>query len=153
MARGSRVRVTSLLLGHEQAGRGLGSPMRSLHDSLLTGYVVDGGQRTIVLRTEAPDGHGTAGTVRFSDVVAYHLEGDCMRNVVFDITEVPIESVVGDGRAFTERHRQAGWPAGWDSASEGPEQFLRRKGCRCFELSSSYGMRGWIAAERMEVDP
>jgi hypothetical protein len=129
----------------------LGSLMSSLHDSLLTGYTVDGAVRTIVLRTEPHQGDGTAAEVKFSGVVAYHFEGDCLQNIIFDITEVPAESIVGDGRAVEERARQFGWPRGWEPGREDLAQFLRRQGCRCFELSSSYGMSGWIAAREMDV--
>ena len=125
--------------------------MPSLHDSVLIGYEVDGSTRTIVLHTSRHPPDGMAADVKFTGVVAYHLEGDCLQNIILDIIEVSIEAVVGDGRAFSERHHQYGWPSGWDSRREGPEQFLRSHGCRCFELSSSYGMSGWIAAERMEI--
>src|SRR5262245_23007547 len=115
--------------------------MPSLHDSLLTGYKVDGGARTIALYIEPHQGVGVAATVKFSGVVAYHFEGDCLQNIIFDVTEVPIATVVGDGEEFAERLRWCGWPAGWDPRRESAEQFFRRVGCRCFELSSSYGMR------------
>jgi len=127
--------------------------MASLHDSLLVGYAVDGHQRTIVLRTERYRGGGTAADVKFSGVAAYHLEGDCLQNILHEIAEVSFEAVVGDGHVFAERHRQFGWPAEWDSRRESAEQFLRRRGCRCFELKSSYGICGWIACERMDVLP
>ena len=125
--------------------------MSSLHDSLLTGYTVDGTARTVVLRTEPHQGDGISAEVKFSGVVAYHFEGDCLQNIIFEITEVPPESVVGDGAAAEERFRQRGWPRGWEPGREDLAQFLRRQGCRCFELSSSYGISGWIAAREMDV--
>jgi hypothetical protein len=127
--------------------------MSSIHDSLLTGYVVDGARGTIVLYARPHQGGGAALDVRFSGVVAYHFEGDCLQNIVFDIVEVAPEALLDDGRAFLERNRQHGWPAGWDPATEGPAEFIRRLGCRCFELSASYGMSGWVAAQRMEMLP
>src|SRR4051812_13075196 len=48
--------------------------------------------------------------------------------------------------AFLGRHRSAGWPHGWDPTFETAEQFLERQGCRCFEVTCSYGMVGWVAA-------
>ena len=127
--------------------------MSALHDSLLTGYTVDGVERTIVLRTEPHQGAGIAAQVRFVGVAAYHFEGDCLENIIFDITEVPAESVLADGDAVTHRSNQCGWPRGWNPGRERLEQFLRDRGCRCFELSSSYGMRGWVAASHMEILP
>ena len=127
--------------------------MGSVHDSLVIGYTVDGARRTIVLRCEPHHGDGMAADVRFSGVLAYHFEGDCLQNIVFDIAEVPIDVIVGDGSAFAERNAEFGWPRGWDPHREGPAEFLRRCKGRCFELSSSYGMCGWVAAERMDIVP
>jgi hypothetical protein len=127
--------------------------MTVVHDSLLTGYVVDGASRSIILYARPNQGDGAALDVKFTGVVAYHFEGDCLQNIVFDLVEVTPEEIVGDGSTFLERNRQHGWPRGWDSKVEGAAQFLRRQGCRCFELSASYGMNGWVAAERMEMLP
>ena len=80
----------------------------SIHDSLLTGYVVDGVARTLILHTRPHQGGGT----HWIDVVFHGL--------------------------------------GWDSRRENVENFFLRNGTQLFELSSSYGMHGWIAAERME---
>jgi hypothetical protein len=82
--------------------------------------------------------------------VAYHFEGDCLENIVFDVTRVPASTIVGDGKEFEERSKMYGAPPGWDSRRENVENFFLRNGTQLFELSSSYGMHGWIAAERME---
>lgn len=125
--------------------------MPSIHDSLLTGYTVDGTNKTIVLHTHPEQGGPTVPIdVIFSGVVAYHFEGDCLGNVEFGIEEVPSADIVGDGIAFAERGRLYGWPKGWDMNRETPEEFLSRVGCRCFALHCSYGMCGWVAANGME---
>jgi hypothetical protein len=124
----------------------IGQTMTAIHDSLLTGYVVDGAGRSIILYARPHGGGGAALDVKFTGVVAYHFEGDCLQNIVFDVVEVTPEDIVGDGRTLVERNRQHGWPRGWASAAEGAAQFLRRQGCRCFEISASYDMNGWVAA-------
>jgi len=103
-----------------------------------------------VLHTEPHQGGGSARIdVIFNGVVAYHFEGDCLSNIVFDIEEVPASSIIGDGTTFVERNQTYGSPAGWDPRRESAEEFLSRMGCRMFELSCSLGMHGWVAAERM----
>jgi len=125
--------------------------MPSVHDSLLTGYDVDGRGRSVVLHTEPHQGGGTAFIdLVFHGVVAYHFEGDCLANIVSEVIEVPAERVVGDGAAFLQRFQQTGWPRGWNSQRESPSQFLSRPGLKVFELNCSYGMTGWIAAESLE---
>ena len=125
--------------------------MASIHDSLLTGYVVDGNGRSITLHTEPHSGGGEAFIdVIFRGVVAYHLEGDCLQNIVFGIDEVSPQSVVEDGEVFAERNRLYGWPRNWDPRVETAEQFLGRDGIRVFWLRCSYGVEGWIAAQSMK---
>jgi hypothetical protein len=125
--------------------------MDFIHDSLLTGYNVDGTNRTIVLRTEPHQGGGSALIdVIFNGVVAYHFEGDCFGNIVFDIEEVSPASIISDGKAFEERNRAHGWPPGWNPEKEGAQEFFSRVGCRLYEIHCSYGMYGWIAAKEMQ---
>jgi hypothetical protein len=119
----------------------------------MVGYAVDGVSRTIALRLERNGTDGIDAEIRFTGVVAYHIEGDCLQNIVSDIIEVSPETIVGDGMTFSERHRQRGWPPGWDPKQETAVQFLRGKGCRCFELNASYGLSGWIAALKIEIFP
>jgi hypothetical protein len=115
--------------------------MPSIHDSLLTGYVVDGKARTIVFHTEPHQGGGEAFIdVVFSGVVAYHIEADCFENCVFGIEEIAAARVIGDGTVFAARHRLHGWPWKWNPAKETAEQFLTRPGVRVFALDCSYGM-------------
>ena len=126
--------------------------MASIHDSLLTGYAVDGHSRTIVLHTEPHAGGGEAFLdVTFRGVVAYDFEGDCFGNIVFGIREVAPKDVLVDVTAFEALGRQYGWPPDRDPRTESPEQFLSRPGVRVFLLECSYGMGGWIAAESMDT--
>jgi hypothetical protein len=125
--------------------------MQDIHDSLLTGYEVDGKHQTIVLHTEPHQGGGSAFIdVLFTGIVAYHFEGDCLGNVLFDIHQVPASEMIGDGTAFTKRSRQYGWPAGWNPEKESIEEFFSRQGCHIYQVHCSYGMYGWIAAAAMQ---
>jgi hypothetical protein len=125
--------------------------MPSVHDSLLTGYTVDGKIRSIVFHTEPHRGGGDVPIdVVFAGVIAYHIEADCFENIVFDIEEVPASQIVGDGTAFAERHRLHGWPEGWNPDKETAEQFLSRPGISVFALNCSYGATAWVAARTIE---
>lgn len=92
--------------------------MTFIHDSLLTGYTVDGTNRTIVLHTQPHQGGGTVPIdVIFSGVVAYHFEGDCFCNTVFDIEEVPSARIIGEAKRSPSADgctdgRGTGTPAG-----------------------------------------
>ena len=55
----------------------------SIHDSLLTGYEIDGKKRMIVMHTEPHQGGGEAFVdVIFNGVVANQFEGDAMSNII-----------------------------------------------------------------------
>jgi hypothetical protein len=120
-----------------------------VHDSLLTGYTVDGEARTIVLHTRPHQGGGVAVIdVIFRGVVAYHFEGDCLQNIVDDVEEVPVDVI---GVAFTRLHDRHGWPAGWDSRREDIRAYLARVGAKAYTIICSYGLHGWVAAASMEL--
>src|SRR3954454_4198886 len=104
--------------------------MASIHDSLLVGYAVDGSTRTIVLRTVPDRGLGGAFEVRFTDVVAYHFEGDCFRNIVSGIVEVTAAAAIQNLGDVAERNRMYAWPQGWDPTRETLPQFAERLGAR-----------------------
>jgi hypothetical protein len=124
--------------------------MAPLHDSLIAGYSVDGASRELVLRTKPHRGAGGHFDVRFTDVVAYHLEGDCFQNILSEILEVPAGVVIRDAEVAA-RHREFGWPAGWEPGRETLPQFVAREGARFYQLICSYGMGGWVAARAMTV--
>jgi hypothetical protein len=124
----------------------------SIHDSLLCGYDVNGDNRTIILHTRPHQGGGTAYIdVIFRGACGYHFEGDCLSNIVFGIDEVAASEVIGDGVLWYERNRQHGWLPGWNPKQENAEQFLNRRKCRVYVLSSSYGIDGFVIAESMEL--
>jgi hypothetical protein len=124
--------------------------MPSLHDSLMIGYSVDGIARTLVFRTIPHQGVGGHFEVRFTDVVAYHLEGDCFRNIISEVLEVPVDAVIRDAEV-ADLHRRYGWPPGWDPARETLPEFVARNGGRFFQVNCSFGIGGWVAARAVDV--
>jgi hypothetical protein len=134
----------------------MSGPELDVHDSLLTGYSVDGLNRMLVMHTQPHQGGGTDWIdVIFHGITAYHFEGDCLENIVFDIEEIAADTVTNTAE-FEERNRLYGAPTGWDRRRETGEQFFSRTGCRVFEIQCSYGLHGWVAAEtcdRIVVKP
>jgi hypothetical protein len=125
---------------------------RSVHDNFLAGYEVNGDLQEIRLRTEFRDkGKPYEFTdVLFTGVEAYEFRYDNFGNIIFDVCEVPLDKWVADlAESFAEGHRQAGWPHFLRSSGDGGLEYLRQHSVRAFELSSSYGMRGWVLAKDM----
>lgn len=123
----------------------------SVHDSLLTGYTIDGRARTIVMHTEPHQGGGDAFVdVRFDGVGAYRFENDLLQNIVFDIAEASPDEAASIMRDIDANGGRNGFPRDWDTGAETVAQYLKRLELRLFVLSASYGMTGWIAAKSVQ---
>lgn len=125
---------------------------RSLHDNNVYAYVVHCEGRRIVSHTEYRYGGAEEFTdVTFTGVVAHHFECVLPGNILFDITEVePAEIVNGSAELFARR-KDDGWPAIEYREPQELALILKQQGIKGFEISSSYGLSGWVLAARMEV--
>lgn len=123
----------------------------SIHDSLLTGYEVDGKKRTIVMHTEPHQGGGEAFVdVIFTGVVAYQFEGDAMGNIIFEIEPASAEVRPDIATVIVAQQRQHGTMPDWNPTSETLEQYCDGVGLTMFRIQSSYGLDGWVIAASME---
>jgi hypothetical protein len=127
---------------------------RSLHDNFLVGYEVKSESREIYLHTEWRDrGEPFERTiVFFSGVEAYDFRDDCLGNIIFDLEEVTAESIIIPKLVeIQERNRISGWPRFWQNSQTEALNYLKTRATRGFELSSSYGMSGWVLARAMQM--
>jgi hypothetical protein len=124
--------------------------MHSFHDYHLTGYEVDGQRRELRLtlawlypedpETRAPE------QVIFCGVEDYFFEHDLGVNIVYSIEEVPLLGHLQDCEQQFQSSKKWGWPRFWTGEVSKTMEQLSAKGAKCFELSSSYGLSGWIVA-------
>jgi hypothetical protein len=122
----------------------------SVHDNHLVAYTVLAKEKKIVLQTEFLDREPYEFTdVVFDDVLAYHFENDLFGTIIFDIVEIALPALLKEHAAKFEVGWRYGWPRGWEKEKEEIEIFARRLEMRAFELSSSYGMTGWVIAKSM----
>jgi hypothetical protein len=123
----------------------------SIHDNLLIGYEVHCETREIRIQTEFRDRGEPFERVLvvFTGVEAYDFKYDCFGNIIFDIEEIPPESVISDRIAEFQEGNRYGWPPFWKNSLDEVQRYLREHSVRGFELSSSYGMSGWILAREM----
>ncbi len=123
----------------------------SIHDSLLTGYEVDGNKRTIIMHTEPHQGGGEAFVdVIFTGLVAYQFEGDAMGNIIFEIVPASAEARLDIAMVIVAQQRQHGMMPDWNATSETLDQYCDRVGLAMFTIQSSYGLDGWVLAASME---
>jgi len=119
----------------------------SIHDSLLTGYEVDGKKRTIVMHIEPHQGGGEAFVdVTFTGVVAYQFEGDAMGNIIFGIEPAPAQDYDEIAKVIIEQQRQHGVMPQWNAKTETLHEHCDRCGLTLFNIQGSYGLDGWVIA-------
>jgi hypothetical protein len=137
--------------------------MRSWHDFHLTGFAVDGARETLTFHLEWPyetESPVRRGRVLFSGVECYYLEHDVGTNIVYGIEEVPLQEHLTEWVDRFETECKWGWPRFWRpkpyprrsveiELSEAIER-LTLRGVKCFELTSSLGLSGWILAAHVE---
>ena len=122
----------------------------SVHDNHLVAYTVLGKEKKIILQTEFRDREPHEVTdVVFEEVLAYDFENDLFGAIIFDVEEVDLAALLKEKATMFENGWRCGWPRGWEKEKEEIEVFSRRLEMRAFELSSSYGMNGWVLARRM----
>ena len=129
---------------------------RSVHDDHLLSYEVDGVAKRIVLHTRYPYGEAPfeMTDVVFEGVLDHYFRNSTLPSVVLDVVEIEIQAIlVRDEDLINEGHRSGGWPSFWKESVGEMLAAVRGSGCRMFEISSSYGLDGWVAAASCEFIP
>jgi hypothetical protein len=125
----------------------------SIHDNLLVSYEVQCEKRTITLHTEFRESKPTEFTnVVFEGVQGYHFENDAFGNIIFDVSNVPVERFLTEyGAEISELYRMNGSPT-WAADLVSAPEHLRVQGIKAFILSSSLGLYGWVLAKEISID-
>ena len=119
----------------------------SIHDNRVVSYEVDGERRRIIMHTRFEDREPVEHTdLVFDGVLAYHLENDNFGNILFGVEEVPVPQLVASNRSLFEEGAAYAWPGPWNTSPEAALQHFQSAGAKAFEISSSYGLAGWVVA-------
>jgi hypothetical protein len=124
----------------------------SVHDNIVLGYTVSCEERELVIHTEYRDLEPSERTdIVFRGVEAYHLIGDTLRSVLFDVEESPLGQILGDFSTVFEDGARYSWPGIWNRSRESCLLHLQGLGCRGWTVSASYGIWGFVIATEMEL--
>ena len=125
--------------------------MKSYHDYHLTGYEVDGQLQELRMQLawQYPDDPvpRPSETVVFKGVEDYFLEHDLGINIVYGVEEVSLSAHLEACAAQFHESSKLGWPRFWRGDVSKTMEYLGAKGTKCFALSSSYGLSGWVVAK------
>src|SRR6266487_3004350 len=122
--------------------------MRSIHDNNIYAYTVACEQKRIVLHTEGY----LEGDVReftdvvFNGVIAHQFENQLPGNILFGIEEGDIAEIIRAKADLFEQGRRYGWPEINAQTNDELARVLVESGIKTYEISSSYGLSGWVAA-------
>lgn len=112
----------------------------SVHDNILLSYTVDAEERRITLQTayldHEPHEHTT---VVFSEVLAYHFEGDTLGTILFDIQVVSAADIYVAYSDVFARRKQYGWPSVEYGTMEDLVDVLQARGIKSYLINSSCG--------------
>lgn len=125
----------------------------SVHDNLLTSYTVDAENRQICLRTKYPYGEEEKTEIIFSGVFTYYFEADNLQTIIFDVEESTLEVTYEQYQSLFGRLKNYGWPSTQPYSKEELFAMLRGQGVKAFEISSSFGLVGFVWAVSMEKRP
>lgn len=124
----------------------------SIHDNIVTGYEVCCATRALVIHTAYQDANPIETTdVVFRGVEAYHLVGDNMQTILFDVGECPIEDILKAFASDYESGVKYGWPGVWNKSPESCLQHFTDTKCKGWMIASSFGMGGFVIARSMEL--
>ena len=69
--------------------------------------------------------------------------------IIFDVCEMDLAVLTDTHSAEFEAGWRHGWPWGWEKNKESVLSYFQRVEVKAFELSSSYGLTGWVVAKQM----
>ena len=113
----------------------------------MVAYEVDGERRRIVLHPRFEAAESVERTdIIFENVVAYHFENDNLGTILFSVGELSIPELVASNRHLFEEGSAYAWPGPWNNSLEESVRHMQSAGSKAFEISSSYGLCGWVVA-------
>jgi hypothetical protein len=124
--------------------------MRAWHDYHLTAYTVDGENGRISFQLVWPYRTETdvrRATVIFSGVVGHFFAHDLGVSIVLAFEERPIVESLEKYLNQFEEGEKWGWPPFWRGNVESTVPYLEEQRVRFFEISTSYGLSGWVCAK------
>jgi hypothetical protein len=126
----------------------------SIHDNSVVGWSVSCAERKIVPHTEYCDAKLREITdVVFRGVEAYHIFGDNLSTILFDIEDYPIERILTDFSSEFESGVKYCWPGFWNTSVDACLDYFVEHKLRGWRISSSIGLTGFVIADEMELMP
>ena len=127
--------------------------MSMVHDNTIKAYCVDFEAETLTLKTQYQS--RTSGIIEntdviFKDYLAHDFEYVQKGNMIFDIEEYPLSMFFERERDILEKGKSFCWPVYYKTEKE-LFDFFQANNYKIFEISSSYGLSGFVFAKHMDI--
>lgn len=128
----------------------LGEFVSGTHYVRVSGYTVDYDAQQLCIRANR---QGQLLTFRFEELLAHHFDHAGNRNVIYDISTVPMDEFVAAERKQLARTLRYGFPAPVNGGPDDLRRSLNEQGYRVFEIRASVGLCGFVIAKRLVIEP
>lgn len=126
-----------------------------VHDNIIKSYQVDFENEQLRLRTEYSYGAKVIENtdIIFESYLAHLFENEQKDSIISDIEEGTPAFFYEQNQELIEKNRNYGWPINYHTTDTKNElvKYIRENGYKAFEISSSYGLCGWVLAKDMQV--
>jgi hypothetical protein len=127
--------------------------MSQVHDNEILSYQVDFEHEQLLLKTRYFFGdHLTENTdIIFDGYLTHIFNHECKGSILFDIEECPLSIFIEREHEMIAENRNYAWPINYQTDDTRAEltAFMQENGYKVFEVSSSYGLYGWVLAKQM----
>ncbi|MGX7137019.1 hypothetical protein ACWOCD_04010 [Enterococcus silesiacus] len=121
--------------------------MSSIHDYEIDSYSVDFKKNMLIMNVSS---NQYKKQIIFYDVFCYRFYEEMPYSIIFDLEERPIESFYTENKELLIQTKNYVWPIMYDSLQELAAK-IKDSNLHYQVLTSSYGLNGWILAERVEI--
>lgn len=121
----------------------------NLHDYKILSYTVNLEKSSILLLVCGENKNvDTIQQVVFSDVLCHNFQVELQGSVISDLLEHNISTFIKNNINLLKINQQYCWPIFYKNINE-LEKFLTVNNYIYFEITSSYGLNGWILAKNI----
>ena len=121
--------------------------MNNVHDYIIKSYTVNFEEKKITLEISNDIKEKQ---VVFHNIFTYKFYDEMPYSVILDLEERPLDDFFSENEELLEQGEKRAWPIMYDSFEE-LENEIRNANVAYQVLYSSYGMNGWVLAERVEI--
>jgi len=129
--------------------------MSQVHDNVIVSYQADFESEQLILKTKYYyDGAACENTdIIFKGYFTHIFSNEQKGSIIFGIEERMSTYFCERERELIEKNRKHCWPINYQTPDTKGElnKFIQDNGYKVFDISSSYGLCGWVLAKRMEI--